>query len=179
MFQSSIVTYPIRTFNFEQSDDLIQRAFQSLTKHTVPRQRVYGGILRTIHDDPMQVRYLLVQGRYSGKWSFPKGHSYTGEEPLTCALREIAEETGYDQLPNPIEYIRVGYGNYYIFLCSSMFIPMPRDTAEIMAAEWVTLKEMEEMCLNVDVSKYYKKKWKEMGHILENKVSMHSCSDVS
>jgi ADP-ribose pyrophosphatase YjhB (NUDIX family) len=104
----------------------------------------------------------LVQGRYSGKWSFPKGHSYEGEDPLTCAKREIAEETGQDTLPAPVEYTRIGYGNYYVFVCHTMFAPAPRDTGEIMAAEWVTLTEMSHLSLNVDVSRFQKKQSKQI-----------------
>jgi len=158
MFQLPIVTYPTRTFRIDTSQQYPERAFQSLTKQHVPRPRVYGGILHTNETDPEKVRYLLVQGRYSGKWSFPKGHSYTGEEPLVCARREIMEETGLAHLPDPIEYIRLGYGNYYVFVCPFMFIPMPQDTGEIMGTAWVTLKEMGTLPLNVDVSRFHKKK---------------------
>lgn len=160
--QLPIVTYPTRTFQCDTSYPYAERAFQSLRKNVTPRARVYGGILCTIHTDATQVRYLLVQGRYSGKWSFPKGHSYAGEDPLTCARREIAEETGQDILPEPAEYIRIGYGNYYVFLFSSMFVPRPRDTGEIMGAEWLTLSEMSSLSLNVDVSRFKKRKQKEM-----------------
>ena len=162
MFQLPIVTYPTRTFRLDTTHQYADRAFQSLTKHHVPRQRVYGGILHTPHPDSEQVRYLLVQGRYSGKWSFPKGHSYEGEDPLTCARREIAEETGQTHLPDPVEYIRLGYGNYYVFVCPFMFIPYPQDTGEIMGTAWVTLKEMGTLSLNVDVSRYHKKKSKQL-----------------
>jgi 8-oxo-dGTP pyrophosphatase MutT (NUDIX family) len=162
MFQLPIVTYPTRTFRCDISYKCDKRAFQTLAKPNVPRARVYGGILHTIHADPAQVRYLLVQGRYSGKWSFPKGHSYEGEDPLTCAKREIAEETGKDALPEPVEYTRIGYGNYYVFPCHTMFAPSPRDTGEIMAAEWVTLAEMAYLSLNVDVSRFQKKQSKHL-----------------
>ena len=162
MFQLPIVTYPTRTFRLDTSAHYEDRAFRSLTKHETPRQRVYGGILHTVHTDPAEVRYLLVQGRYSGKWSFPKGHSYVGEGTLSCARREIAEETGIEYLPDPVEYIRIGYGNYYIFLCPIPFQPIPRDTGEIMGAEWFTLKEMAPLLLNVDVNRYQKKQRKMM-----------------
>ena len=158
--QLPIVTYPTRTF--QTNNHYVEHKLQNLAKPTAPRARVYGGILHTIHEDPTQVRYLLVQGRYSGKWSFPKGHSYEREEPLTCAKREIAEETGQDILPEPVEYIRIGYGNYYVFLFQSTFIPLPRDTGEIMAAEWLTLSEMSLISLNVDVSRFQKNQWKEI-----------------
>lgn len=148
--------YPTRSFRLDTTTNYTERAFRSLMKHE-PRPRVYGGILRTVHTDPAEVKYLLVQGRYSGKWSFPKGHSYTGEEPLTCALREIAEETGLEYLPEPIEYLRIGYGNYYVFVCPIPLLPLPRDTGEIMATAWVTLKEMAAFPLNVDVNRYLRR----------------------
>jgi 8-oxo-dGTP pyrophosphatase MutT (NUDIX family) len=144
-----------------------------VTKPTTPRARVYGGIIHTIHSDPAQVRYLLVQGRYSEKWSFPKGHSYEGENPLTCARREIAEETGQDKLPDPVEYIRIGYGNYYVFVCHTMFTPAPRDTGEIMAAEWLTLSEMAHLSLNVDVNRFRKKQSKQI--TMENVFAYQGC----
>ena len=171
--QLPIVTYPTRTFRCDTAYQYGNRAFQSLTKPTAPRARVYGGILHTIHDDPTQVRYLLVQGRYSGKWSFPKGHSYEGEDPLTCAKREIAEETGQDILPEPVEYTRIGYGNYYVFICHTMFAPSPRDTGEIMGAEWVTLSEMAHLSLNVDVSRFQKKQSKQI--TMENLFVCRGC----
>ena len=161
MFQLPIITYPTRTFRCDISYHCAKRMYP-VTKPIVPRARVYGGILHTIHSDPAQVRYLLVQGRYSEKWSFPKGHSYEGEGPLACAKREIAEETGKDTLPDPVEYIRIGYGNYYVFVCHTMFAPAPRDTGEIMAAEWFTLLEMAHLSLNVDVNRFRKKQSKQI-----------------
>lgn len=37
-------------------------------------------------------RVLLVK-HAKGHWSFPKGHREIGEDSLTCALRELKEET--------------------------------------------------------------------------------------
>lgn len=130
-------------------------AFQSLSfrgKRPEERPRVYGGILRVTKNG--REEYALVQGSYTGKWSFPKGHSNEGETPMECTRREVAEETGMDHLPTPIEYRRIGYGYYYIFTLSEKFQLIPRDTMEIMDTKWVTLEEMESMPLNVDVSRY-------------------------
>lgn len=39
---------------------------------------------------------LLIKHRYSGHWSFPKGHVEAGERENETALREVKEETGLD-----------------------------------------------------------------------------------
>ena len=127
-------------------------AFQTLTRKERPR--IYGGII--MYYNGKENEYALVQGRYTEKWSFPKGHSNEGETPMECTQREIQEETGITTLPQPIEYIRIGYGNYYIFPFEEKPVLRPRDTWEIIDTRWVTLKEMEELSLNVDVSKYVK-----------------------
>jgi ADP-ribose pyrophosphatase YjhB (NUDIX family) len=44
-------------------------------------------------------RVLLIQMRnLEGKevWTFPKGHLEAGETPRQAAIREVAEETGFD-----------------------------------------------------------------------------------
>jgi len=40
-------------------------------------------------------QYLLLD--YGRHWDFPKGHVEKGEDDLTAALRELAEETGITQ----------------------------------------------------------------------------------
>ena len=119
------------------------------------KAKTYGGILCkkgvTVEDD----EYVLVQGRYTGKWSFPKGHSNEGEEPLKCSLREVAEETGLEDLPEPIEYLQIGYGNYFVFNLERKTELVPRDKGEIMNTRWVRLDEMRKMLLNADVSIWY------------------------
>jgi 8-oxo-dGTP pyrophosphatase MutT (NUDIX family) len=118
------------------------------------RSDTYGGILR-IRDKSGDL-YALVQGRYTGKWSFPKGHSNDGEEPIECTLREVGEETGIDKLPEPSEYLEIGYGKYFVFNLSEIQPLIPRDKKEIMDTKWVTLEEMERMSLNADASLYRK-----------------------
>jgi len=125
----------------------------------VPRAKVYGGILRVSHSDPRKEQYAIVQGRYSGKWSFPKGHSNQGELPLECTIREIEEETGIQQLPDPIETVRFGYGFYHIFSLDEPIPLRPQDTYEIMDTKWATIDDMDQLSLNVDVSRFVKT-WK-------------------
>ena len=87
----------------------VHPAFESLSfRGRNERPKVYGGILRVTQNG--REEYALVQGSYTGKWSFPKGHSNEGETPMECTRREVAEEIGMDYLPTPIEYRRFGYG---------------------------------------------------------------------
>lgn len=43
-----------------------------------------------------KTQLLLIKHRYSGHWSFPKGHVEDGEHENETALREVKEETGLD-----------------------------------------------------------------------------------
>lgn len=117
-----------------------------------PRPKIYGGILCTNQNGKKE--YVLVQGRHTGKWSFPKGHSDEGESPMECTKREIWEETGIEQLPDPVEYLKIGYGNYYVFVLPSKYNLFPHDTNEIMKTAWVSMEEMKTMELNADVNQY-------------------------
>ena len=121
---------------------------------TKPKAQTYGAILCIKCEEPL---YALVQGRYTGKWSFPKGHSNEGEHPMECTLREVGEETGIDKLPDPTEYVKMGYGNYFVFNLQEPVPLIPRDKKEIMDTKWVTLEEMGQMSLNADVSMFRKK----------------------
>ena len=158
----------LQTCNKARGVYSVSPAFKSLLfkrsyKNEFVRKRVekpvraptYGGIL-CVETASGKKKYALVQGRYTGKWSFPKGHSNEGEEPLVCTLREIAEETGIDELPAPKEYVEVGYGKYYIFKLAEQVALIPRDKNEIMDTKWSTLEEMETLQLNADASLYRK-----------------------
>ena len=113
--------------------------------------KTYGAILKTCDT------IALVQGRYTGKWSFPKGHSNEGEQPIECTLREVAEETGIDNLPSPDRYLQVGYGKYFVFSLPNKIPLIPRDTHEIIGTKWATAEDMTYMDLNSDVRQYKKK----------------------
>ncbi len=42
--------------------------------------------------------FLLIKRRNHGEWRIPKGHIEPGESPQAAAVREISEETGYQDL---------------------------------------------------------------------------------
>jgi 8-oxo-dGTP pyrophosphatase MutT (NUDIX family) len=119
----------------------------------VPLYKSAGGILR--HQTKFgDYRYALVQGHRHKKWSFPKGHLQDKETPYTCALREIAEETGITFLPFPVTSLQIGFGYYYIFEVEAEYPLHPRDNEEIMATKWVSLQEMRDLDTNTDVSTF-------------------------
>jgi 8-oxo-dGTP pyrophosphatase MutT (NUDIX family) len=119
---------------------------------------IYGGILHTILEGVDY--YALVQGRHTGKWSFPKGHLQLGETGPECALREIAEETGLDEVDHArsIGTLFLHYGTYYLYECAGFDPLLPRDQKEIVHAKWMTLEEMRGVSLNADVSQFRKQR---------------------
>jgi len=128
------------------------------TSTNVAKVPIYGGILHTIYEGVDY--YALVQGRHTGKWSFPKGHLQLGETGPECALREIAEETGLDEVDHArsIGTLFLHYGTYYLYECAGFDPLLPRDHKEIVHAKWMTLEEMREVSLNADVSQFRKQR---------------------
>ena len=117
-----------------------------------PSDVVYGCILVSPRG-----RIGLVRGRSTGKWSFPKGHPNRGETPFQCAFRETQEETGIRipwQTRRPVK-LSVGY--YYIILTDSEYPMQTSDISEIMETGWLTLDEMLQSRVNIDVSTFLKK----------------------
>ncbi len=123
---------------------------KSTTPDKRKQERVYGGIIQSVNN-----RFLLVRGRLSGKWSFPKGHIEPGETALQCVCREIREETGYNILPAPLRCVPLHGGTYYLFWMPVEPEPIPRDTNEIMEAGWFTPEEIKGMTTNVGVNSFF------------------------
>ena len=117
---------------------------------TRKQDKVYGGIIQSANN-----RFLLVRGRLSGKWSFPKGHIEPGETALECVCREIREETGYNILPKPLRCVPLHGGTYYLFWMPVEPDPIPRDTNEITEAGWFSRDEIRTMKTNVGVSSFF------------------------
>jgi 8-oxo-dGTP pyrophosphatase MutT (NUDIX family) len=56
-----------------------------------------AGVIVTVAQDTV----LLVQGRKSKKWGFPKGHQHEDETIFQTAQREMMEETGIEVFIHP------------------------------------------------------------------------------
>jgi len=94
---------------------------------------------------------LLVKGRRSHKWSFPKGHSHCDELPVECAKRELYEETGVRISSEHYRYCMMKGGGYFVFHIDVACFLNIRDKNEISDTAWWPLS-----CLprhtNIDVS---------------------------
>jgi ADP-ribose pyrophosphatase YjhB (NUDIX family) len=109
---------------------------------------VYGGIFVS----PNQ-KILLVKGKITGKWSFPKGHPKEGETEVECAAREIYEETGLI-MPSTFERIlHLSTGIYYL-IRSPEYACKIIDNNEITESAWMNLAEVRNVKVNIDVNTF-------------------------
>lgn len=129
---------------FERKISTMPSAFQSYK----PRHmKVYGIILINNLGE-----VLLVRGRLSHKWSFPKGHCKARETDLECALRELHEETGLILSQNYTSYHKLKGGGYFVFAVTGRPLEVCRDHREIEEVTWFPLSEIGNIDTNVDVS---------------------------
>lgn len=110
--------------------------------------RIYGAICVSPENT-----ILLVKGRRSGKWSFPKGHLETQETSLECALRELYEETGLQMNEKPIGSYKLSVGQYFFFEMKEEATTVV-DTNEIEEAAWIPVDRLSDMDCNVDVNNF-------------------------
>ena len=73
-------------------------------------------------------------------------------------MREIREETGIKetQLPTPTIYLKIRFGNYYIYDLPEEIPLIPEDKKEVMNIRWASIEEMKAMNLNVDANIFIK-----------------------
>ncbi len=99
---------------------------------------------------------LLVLRAYKN-WDFPKGLIEEGEDPLTCAKRELAEETGLAQVDFPfgdehkdtLPYSGNKIARYYLAQTGESRIELPISPElgrpEHHEYRWVSFDEAEEV----------------------------------
>lgn len=105
-----------------------------------------GAILwRRLSDDLVQVA-LIHRPKYDD-WSFPKGKVEIGEAEISCAHREVLEETGYNSLFGPelgtTEYL-VGEHTKTVRYWSAEAAGEPiaiHDTNEVDQLIWLTVQD--------------------------------------
>ena len=176
----SLGTRSRRTFHMVLSDEPeLTHAQKSEATAGAVKVPIYGGILHTIFEGVDY--YALVQGRHTGKWSFPKGHLQLGETGPECALREIAEETGLDEVDHArsIGTLFLHYGTYYLYECAGFDPLLPRDQKEIVHAKWMTLEEMRGVSLNADVSQFRKQRCRVVAWSLTQSVGQSVTQSLS
>ena len=112
-------------------------------------RKVYGCIVISTDN-----KILLVKGRTSQKWSFPKGHMEGKETSLQCAARELQEETGLCVTTEPIAFKKYSAAGYFIYSVTNEARLFPKDTREIEEADWFTFEDVSRLNKNVDVSMF-------------------------
>lgn len=105
-----------------------------------------GAVLwRRLSEDLLQVA-LIHRPRYDD-WSFPKGKVETGEAEISCAYREVLEETGYDAVFGPelckVQYV-VGESIKTVRYWSAQAVAEAsaiHDVEEVDQLIWVTVED--------------------------------------
>ena len=129
------------------------RAFQTYVprSHCV-RTHVYGAILLN-----EQRETIIVKGRKSQKWSFPKGHGNREEKPVDACIRELKEEAGIDMTNvKPDDEVRFNSGTYFIFYVKERLVLQPLDVEEIEEAMWVSISRIPYISSNKDLRSFCK-----------------------
>lgn len=104
-----------------------------------------GGIITRKNGDHIEV-YVVHRPRYDD-WSVPKGHIDEGEEPVTAALREVAEEAGFHctvdkRLPPYFYRLPTGEESVIYFFEMTLVEEGLETDGEVDYGEWVMLSAL-------------------------------------
>jgi 8-oxo-dGTP pyrophosphatase MutT (NUDIX family) len=132
--------------------------FPKLIKQDLDETKFKRAGLILKHDD----KFLLVYGRTSKKWSFPKGKKNEKESSIDCAIREFEEETGILLTNDDIEkinfYFRTSHCVYYL-LDLNYHIDIKKNTKynyEISKVRYMTIEDIRknQNILNYDLKTF-------------------------
>ncbi len=121
------------------------------------KPRRSGIIFIQRNEDAGKIKFLVVRGKESGIWSFPKGTIDNNESDEVCAVREVYEETGIvinDNELNKKAKCRIGRNTYFILEVyneekyNSFDI---KDKFEVDLVEWKYLSELKSLSCNKDI----------------------------
>ena len=65
----------------------------------------YSGVLIRCQDKVLLCKRSMDEDSRPGEWSVPCGHQEKNENKLSCAVRELFEETGIELEPDDLKYI--------------------------------------------------------------------------
>jgi 8-oxo-dGTP pyrophosphatase MutT (NUDIX family) len=122
---------------------------------------VGAGVILTQVVLGFEPRFLLLRGRDSGVWSFPKGHPERedGGSSLQTAIRETFEETGFsagNEYQIVGDSMRFGKRPYWLGVMTGDFVVrVCRDEHTVGA--WFTHREIDSLTTNTDVRAWHQK----------------------
>lgn len=126
------------------------RAFDEFLRYKT-RIPVRGAILM---NDAMDAAVLVKGWKKGANWSFPRGKINWAEDDLTCAAREVYEETGYDVeaaglIPEDrqVKHIEISMHDQQMRLYVFRNVPMdtlfePKTRKEISKIQWWPLSDL-------------------------------------
>jgi 8-oxo-dGTP pyrophosphatase MutT (NUDIX family) len=127
--------------------------FPNAFRHYKPRCKKISGVIMISSNNTI----LLVKGRKTNKWSFPKGHIEGSETVHQCALRECYEETGISLHDFEYDYSKkLNSGEYFIYNMKHELDHTICDSEEILDVAWVSIPSMMNLCTNTDVNAFLK-----------------------
>ena len=159
-------------------DEISPRAIKSLL-HEIKKEEFHAGVLWNSDLEQLKKAFLknftfikaaggIVQNSAKdilfifrmGKWDLPKGKLEKGEEPGSCALREVIEETGIDHLTLKKKigdtwhaYDQFGkhflkQTHWFYMTCPASQEPRPQQAEDITEAKWIKTKEIKDPVKN-------------------------------
>lgn len=115
-----------------------------------------GGIIFLKKNESFNdTQFLVVRGKDSGIWSFPKGRMDENENEEVCAIREVYEETGIviSSLEGK-DRLKIGRNTYFIIYVDTIDEYREfniRDTYEVDIVEWKSFSELKSLSCNKDI----------------------------
>lgn len=122
----------------------------------------HGGAVAVVATDNKNRVLMVKQFRLPADkimWEIPAGTLEPEEDPKTCAIRELQEETGYKPVDDLIDLHGIhpapGYTTEFIHIYWSKQqtkSDLPQDADEFVEAEWKTIDDVLALIANGDIT---------------------------